>query len=247
MGSFRKLFLGLACITVLVLLLAAAAQLYLGSGHATAQVVQNLENAFGAPVHAEQANIGLTSSELRGLQLFEPDSGPDAQPWVSVQTLEADVSTWSLLRGTAMPNQVTLTGAAVTLRLDREGRLLTRLPPAGEGPATISSVRIRDASLTLKQQGKPPAEFHGIDAELQPAEGRIELMGNISDPCWGDWSVTGLADAETWAGKATLKTPLITAATGPSPAGWTCRRRRCACRASPRNDSAAGWTTIAEC
>src|SRR5581483_8121810 len=122
----------------LVALLVGAARLALASDFASRQAVGRIAAAVGAPVRAEDVRLGFWATALRGLHVLENLTTPEPPSWTAIGSAEADLSLWQLLRGDLGGGTVTLHDVAVTLRFDRAGYLLTRLPvpppPAGAWP-----------------------------------------------------------------------------------------------------------------
>src|SRR5207245_411306 len=150
----RRLVLVLIGLVVVVGIGVLAARYYLKSTHVTAQVASRLQEVYGGPVQVEDADIGVTGSSLHGLRLFETDPTRGQVPWVEVGTIQADISLWDVLRGTALPHLLTLQDASLTLRFDKDGKLLTQLPPRGGETQTLPEIRLEKGRLTLQQEGR---------------------------------------------------------------------------------------------
>jgi hypothetical protein len=83
--------------------------------------------------------------------------------------------------------------------------MLTKIPrPAGK--RKLPAINITDSTVTLRQEGRPPLVVRGVDATLELDEGEIQLHGTVTDPTWGDWSVSARVAAEGGAGEMTLET-----------------------------------------
>jgi translocation and assembly module TamB len=203
-GRWRTV-LGTTLVALAVLAGAAwlGARTYLSSRRVACQAADRLRHLLGANVEVGEANVGLTGdSSLQNVKVFEPDAKPGAKPFLRIHKAHADVSALDLARG-ARPSQLTLRGAHLTLRVDRAGKLLTRLPePKGDG-GPLPQVRIEGARLTLEQEGRAPLELHGINAELSGGDDGPKLEGTIADRSWGDWKA-GVTYA-TQTGALTLK------------------------------------------
>jgi uncharacterized protein involved in outer membrane biogenesis len=201
----RFLLILLAVVVILVIGLTVAARVYVRSDRVRQQVAGRLEAMYGGPVAVESADIALLgNSTLHGLRFYEPGQEGQA-PWASVGTVKTDVSVLDVLRGVA-PRDITLTDPAVTLSLDRDGRLLTRLPETGQVEATFPTVHVTGGQVTVRQEGRPDMVVKGVSAELKPEENRLAVIGAISDPEWGDWSLGGTIDRAAGSLTATLKT-----------------------------------------
>src|SRR5947209_16448736 len=107
---------------ILVLVLAAVywgGRRFLASPRMAEEVAARLASAYGAPVKVGEVDIGLHGTSLRQLQLYEPpDKRSSEEPWLTAEEVETDVSPWDLLHGDTTPHQLSLDGAAVTLRFD---------------------------------------------------------------------------------------------------------------------------------
>jgi hypothetical protein len=174
-----------------LVLLTAAARQYLGSAQARAVVTARLEAVYGGPVRVAQIEVGLHHSALADVRLYEPSAEATAPPWAVFADVQAEVSALALLRGEARPRTLTVRGAAVTLRFDPQGHLLTRLPlPAAEASA-FPAVHLERGQLTLHQEGYPDLVLTGIEADFQDDGTQLVLQGTVADPDWGTWSVHG--------------------------------------------------------
>jgi hypothetical protein len=203
----RALRIGLVLVGVVVVL-GLAGRWYLSGNRAAAKVSARLRALYGGPLRVETVDVGLEGTSVRGLELFEPRSAAAGEPWLSARDVYTDVSLWQTLTGTAAPTEVTLSGAAITLRLDRRGRLLTRFPrhtnrlrPGGRLPL----IHLHDSRLTLRQEGRPEFVLQGIDADVSGRGDRLVLDGTVDDPTWRGWTVAGEADEATREVSFTLK------------------------------------------
>jgi translocation and assembly module TamB len=169
---------------------ALAARLYLSSGRAAEQVRARLARILGGPVELDSVHIGLFGdSSLRGLRVYEGGGKTPHEPYLSVDEVQTDLSALDVVLGLATPGRLDLRGAHVTLELDREGNLRTRLPTfkgaEGKGPPRIS---LRDGRLTLRRDGRPTMDVGGVDARVTPHPGDgWKLEGSIDDSYWGSW------------------------------------------------------------
>ncbi|HYT93994.1 MAG TPA: AsmA-like C-terminal region-containing protein, partial [Gemmataceae bacterium] len=196
----RRLFRISLIILVGVGLLWFAARQYLTSQAVTKQVVAHLTELYGGPVSVRQADIGLKHSSIHGAQLFEEGAAPDQAPWLTAETVSADVSLWSLMKGTASPSEVQLTGAKVTLRFDSDGRLLTRLPgrrPSAEGSPldrmkSLPHLHAEQSEVTLHKEGHPDIILKNVKLDASPKEGRFVLHGTGENTEWGQLILDGM-------------------------------------------------------
>jgi uncharacterized protein involved in outer membrane biogenesis len=200
----RVLLIVAAVVGVLLVGLLIAARVYLRSESARRQVAAHLEALYGGPVEVDEADVGvLGDSTLRGLRLYEPGKA-DQTPWASVGSVKTDVSALDLVRGVA-PKQITLGDPAITLRLDKNGRLLTDLPQTGKTEGSLPEVRVEGGQVTVRQEGRPEMVVKGVSADVRRDGGLLAVTGAIADPEWGDWSLDGSIDRAAGSLTATLK------------------------------------------
>src|SRR5262245_66002701 len=129
LGRLPLVLVLLALFVVLVIAAVGCAKLYLSSGRATQQITGKLEDVLGVPVRVGGVDVGIQGdSTLSGLQLYEADGQRPDEPWLTVQGVRTDLSLIDVVRGDSSPQRVELTGAAVELRFDENGSLVTRLP-----------------------------------------------------------------------------------------------------------------------
>jgi hypothetical protein len=193
MRPVRLVLLIVFVLGVVGLLAGAVARTYLTSPDAAARASAVLSKTYGAPVRVGSADIDFDATTLCGVSVFEADAGPDDPPWAVARVVRADVSLWELIGGSAMPREVHLKQAQVTLRFDEAGRLLTHLPRRKSGER-LPTIHITDARVTLKQIGRDDLVAHGIDAVLAPEDGELHLTGRGADPRWGVWDLGGGLD-----------------------------------------------------
>jgi hypothetical protein len=197
-----------AFLLVVVLVLFGIAKSYLSSSAAAAKVSNRLEGALGMPVSIGKADIGVSGgSALTGVAGYEADGSQPDKPWVTAETIDADVAAVDLL-GDARPKEVTLTGLRVLLRFDKDGNLLTRLPHplAAQGEA-FPKVHVQQGQLTIDQAGRTPMIVTGFTGDVTAQGNQLTLTGTVDDPYWQRWAVTATADRDTGAVVLRLTTP----------------------------------------
>jgi hypothetical protein len=215
----------LIALLVLVLLIGGGflyLRYYLRSPAVTHQVATRLEAIYGAPVRVESVDVGMSGSTLAGFELFEP--GTDASqgtPWLKVGSLTTDISLWDILRGQAMPKNVTLTGATVVLRFDAEGQLATQFPAQAEGetgtglPLELPAVVLEQGQVVLRKAGQPELIVRDVSAQLTRKErGQFSLSGTAENADLGKLLLSGSYDAGSREAVATLKTAAAAHVTG---------------------------------
>ena len=168
---------------------------YLLPGLLAGPVAARLEAAYGTPVRLDAVHVGWGGTSLRGLKLYEAGAGPGGTPWAAAAEVRTDVTPWRALTGRAAPRDVTLEDAAVLLRFDRQGGLLTRMPDGGGGGTDLPVIRLRRGRLTVQQDGRAnDLVIHGVTAEARSDGGRLVLEGAAADPTWGVWAASGGRD-----------------------------------------------------
>jgi hypothetical protein len=203
-------------IAVVILIIGSiAGRKYLTSRGMAARVASRLEALYGGSVRLEQVDIGLGSSSLTSIQLFEKEDAAARKPWATIDALEADISFLSLLRG-ATPESVKLTGVAVTLRFDEDGHLLTQFPdrPASETGKEVAlpKLHIDRGRVILQREGGVSVVMSGIDAMLESKGDQVILSGaaeNADKSAWGTWTMEGVLDRQTKQSSITLKSDQI--------------------------------------
>jgi translocation and assembly module TamB len=207
MKTVRRLLKVLAVFLILAVVVLEGGRRLLGTQYGADKVAGKLADVYGGPVKLSAVDLGYRSSILRGLRLYEMDQDPsDAArlPWITVEEVAADVTLWQALRGQAPLHQLALTNASITLRFDKDGSLLTKLPNQPGGNGAVPAIHISRSRLTLSQEGGPTLTLSGIDGDLHPESGSLVLTGRLDDPSWGQWDVKADWNQETGRGSGTL-------------------------------------------
>jgi hypothetical protein len=172
-------------------LLLGGSKWLLRSAYAVEHVVAQIGSALGVPVRIAGIDLGFTGSSLSNLEVLERDSSPGSPPWLTIGSLDADLTLPQLIRGNLSDGLVTLRDVHVILRFDRDGRLLTRLPaPSPKEPGAMPRVRLVEGTFTLCYEGRPDETFHNIAFELRHDGPMVLVSGAIDDPDWGPWTIT---------------------------------------------------------
>jgi hypothetical protein len=182
---------------------------YLSSPEAAARVAASLEEAYGGPVQLARVDLGFGSTTLYGLRLGEVGDDPGQPAWASADEVVADVSAMGLVSGHASPRRLTLRRPVLTLRFNREGHLLTRLPRRDCGARPLPTIVLEDGQVTIQQEGHPDLVVNGIQATLAPDDDALVLAGTVDDDHWGHWTLVGNLNPVTAAGSGTLRTTQI--------------------------------------
>jgi hypothetical protein len=185
---------------------------YLSSAHVAHQAAEQLAQMYGGHVEVDHADVGLKSSTLKGVHLYEADSSPGRTPWMTLGKVRADVSLWELMKGTGSPRHLDVSDAQVLLRFDKNGKLLTRLPSrehaggVGKGTGQVPAIRVEHSQITLDKEGEQPLVVNDFKGSLRPEEDRLEISGEGNSPRWGKLVLNGTVDARTDAADVRLKT-----------------------------------------
>ena len=189
---------------------AEGARRFLLPSKVRAGVADHLEEAYGGPVEVGAATVGWRSTTLHDVRFFEAGADAPEAPWALVESVQADVSLFDLLRGRAAPEHLVVDGGTIALRFDGRGRLATSLPVRKGEARPLPAVHLRDGRLVLHQEGRPAdMVVNGVDADLSGDGPLVTLEGTVADPLWSGWTVNGTLDRETRALSATLETDQI--------------------------------------
>jgi hypothetical protein len=209
MRRARHLLLALLMLLLVAGVVALVGCHYLASPEAAARVAASLEEAYGGPVQLARVDLGFEATVLHGLRLGEVGDDPGQPAWATADEVVADVSAMGLVSGRASPQRLTLRRPILTLRFNREGHLLTRLPRRDGGARPLPLIVLEDGQVTIQQEGHPDLVVHGIQATLSPDNELLVLAGTVADGYWGRWTLEGSLDPVTAAGSGTLRTTQI--------------------------------------
>src|SRR5262249_11248403 len=115
----RWRIIGFSLLGVLLLIVLGGV-LLLQSGYAAWQIATALSNSLAAPVEVDGASVGLRTSEVQRVRLYEAGS-QRGEPWATIENLRLALPLWDALFGDRNPHEVTLRGVTAILRLDRGG------------------------------------------------------------------------------------------------------------------------------
>jgi len=207
----KRAFRILLILAVMLVILGIAGWKYLTSRRLASQVAARLEVLYGGPVRVAGVDVGLFRSSVAGVQLFEKGQSVSGQPWAAIDAVEADVSLVSLLRDRISPDTLRLTGAALTLRFDKQGQLLTRLPDWSVGDPgdqfTVPKLYIERGQITFQKEGATDLTIGGISATLGSKDHHLLLTGaadNVTPSGWGKLTLHGAFDRAAKKGSVTL-------------------------------------------
>ncbi len=187
-------------------LLAGAARVgvgrFLSSARGKAIVSDKLGGALGMPVEVSEIDVGASSSSFR-FRVMDP-ADPKAEV-LNVPSASADVSATDFVTGRIAPSALTFTNPALTLRLGPRGQTLTPLPPLPQTAGAVPAVAVEGGRVCVKTEGRPDFAVSGIRLKVTPADQTVKLSGTVSDPVWGEWTVSGEAARDTRAGWIELR------------------------------------------
>lgn len=171
-----------------------------------ALIVGQIQARVGGKVEIRSWWIDGRSAGLVGLKIHD-GPGADAPVWASAERVHTDLTLGGLLRGVFSPRRIRISAPLVALRLDRQGRLLTRIGgKSGGSSATVAvPVVIADgAEVSLSQEGRPAMVVHGVTARLGPDGDKVSLAVQSHDPEWGPFEALGRFDPGFNAGRIDL-------------------------------------------
>ena len=159
-----------------------------------AVIARQMEARYAGKVKVGGWWLGGSSAGITGLQLFEEGGG--GKPWATVESVETDLSVGQILRGGVTPGVITLHAPKLAFNLDEAGRPTTRIPLKSGGggggtSATLPKIVVKDATVTIAQEGRAPMVVTKVEATLSGEGDREILKAEADDPTWGDWKVAG--------------------------------------------------------
>ncbi|HVK19154.1 MAG TPA: hypothetical protein VM533_19635, partial [Fimbriiglobus sp.] len=203
----RVLGMIVGCLLVLAILSRLGLGLYLDSGHARRMASEQLSSLLGGNVRVTELDAGMGSTAVQVEVMAPSTDGTTAPQPIVTGTVKADVSPIGLAAG-SNPTAVTLENAQVTLRFDRDGNLITKLPePHGTGGGEkLPAISIKGASIHLVQEGRPDFRASGIDVAVSDDGQVLKITGRASDPTWKEWTLSGEWSKSGGSGSIVLRT-----------------------------------------
>src|SRR3954470_5259139 len=132
----RRLVRWRVIVPTLVLLVAAAVigvKLYCRSAAASRLVSEKLEARLGTTTKFSGLSVGISSTNVSDLHVYEQGTEPGAAPFLAAGDVELNVGALGAAAG-KQPTEIRFRDAKLLLRFNRAGDLLTKLPKAaGEG------------------------------------------------------------------------------------------------------------------
>ncbi|MFM7150842.1 MAG: AsmA-like C-terminal region-containing protein [Gemmataceae bacterium] len=160
---------------------------YLGSRSGARLVARDLGELLKTHASIDRLRAGFFgNTKVLGLNL-QDSRYPD--PYLTARQVEVDLSISKILAGARLPSQITVDDVSLHLRFDRDGKLLTELPHLPNS-GRLPRLRLRNLTLTLDQEGRPPFTLHRGELTLNP-ENTENLSGDLKDPEYGNFEVAG--------------------------------------------------------
>ncbi len=181
---------------------------YAQTGHAARQVSTRLSDKLGVPVKFDSLSTGLISTDVSQVQLFEPGA---ETPWFTAKKVKLDLSLIGAVFGST-PDLIIVEDVTASLRFDKEGDLVTKLPGEVTGssstPTSLPQISVKNISVTINQEGHQETSFSGVQLHLKNGETskQMVLSGEMNDPIFGEWHIEGNWNSETSQASAKLST-----------------------------------------
>jgi hypothetical protein len=196
-------------VLILAALLAGVAfagfRIYLGSDLAVVRFAGRLSELYGAVVQVDSLDLGMDNTTLSGVRFFEVGDSPGAEPWLAADSVKADLSFVNLAFDQSQMTEIEVNRPTVTLRFNKDGHLLTRLPTRQTHEEPLPALAIHQGIIRLQQEGQKEFVANQIDAVLTLQNDRLAMNGTISDPYWGEWKTDGHFDFERRIGRLHLE------------------------------------------
>jgi hypothetical protein len=180
----------LALTIVLVAVGVGGIWLFSRSDAAARMVSERLEARLGTTTRFERLSVGVSSTRLSELRVYEPGGSLAAEPVLAAGEVDVDVGAVGAAQGKD-PTELHVRDARVLLRFDRQGDLLTRLPAAGGDGGAVPVIHIDSGVLTIRQEGRADTVFTGINLSIRSQGQAVQVTGTIEDHDWGRWTAEG--------------------------------------------------------
>ena len=170
------------------------------SDAAARMVSERLEARFGTTTRFERLSVGVSSTKMSELRVYEAGGSLASEPVIAAGEVEVDIGAVGAAQGKD-PTELRIRDAQVLLRFDRQGELLTRLPAAGADGGTVPVIHIESGTLTIRQEGRDDSVFTGINLTVRVADGSVQVSGTVEDEAWGQWTAEGSIPTAATPGK----------------------------------------------
>lgn len=179
----------------------------LKSPFARQKAAEELTKILGVPVEVDSLDVGGSGTSA-SLRIPDADAKDNL---VKIGGLETDITLGALLSGKVDPTYVTASDVDFLLRLNEKGEIVSPLPKGNGQPAEanrkpLPAVKINGGKVRIRQAGKDEFALQGLSAELKREGDGYVLTGNVDDPKWGKWSLSGNLSADFSDGKVALTT-----------------------------------------
>ncbi len=207
MKRFRVIALWvLGVVAVLLLIGWFGLKAYLSGSGGRETVAAQLSETLGLPVEVQSLDVGVGSTTA-ALRIPDPGSDPPGD-LLKVGSLNTDLSLGGMLSGKSTPTRVTAKDVEILLRIDEKGQLLSPLPQpkpsSGGGP--LPSVKLSAVTVRIRQTGRPEFVLTGLSGELKREGDGYVISGNVDDPNWGKWTLSGKLANDPADGQVELST-----------------------------------------
>jgi translocation and assembly module TamB len=168
-------------------------------------IVSQMHAHYGGHIMVRDWWVNGSSAGIVGLHLCEtPD--PQSPVWFSVERVSTNLSFWSILAGRFTPENVSFESPQLTVRVDRDGILLTRPPFHSQSsePTRVPDVIVNNALVRFRQDGRPAMVVQGINAHLAAEATGQRISAETNDPTWGPWEAVGHFNADFQQGQLEL-------------------------------------------
>lgn len=200
---------GLAACVVVLVASWFGVQAYMGTAAGRGMVAQQIQARIGLPVEVQSVRLGFGSSSI-SMSAYDPSLSHDQGEIFIVQSATADVSLLDLIRGHIDPKNVNLQGITLSLRVDKDGKVITTLPKTPEstgGASSLPVIKLTSGRISIQQEGRPEFSLENLQLNVEPqANGEVKISGQIDDPNWARWTVSGDIIPSTKTGRVELAT-----------------------------------------
>ena len=207
MSRLRRVLVWVIVIGTVVFIAAwVGLKTYLNSSHVRQMASTQLSDIIGLPVQVDELSVGGASTTA-ALRIPDSEGSDDL---LRIGSLNTDITLSGLISGNFAPTTVTLDRVEFLLRLDADGQILSPLPKLKEAGSTsgkaVPVVHLTNGRVRIQQAGKPEFVVSGVSGHLNPAGEGYALTGDIADPAWGKWTISGRFAADPADGQVVLAT-----------------------------------------
>jgi uncharacterized protein involved in outer membrane biogenesis len=165
--------------------------------YAASQIVPRLAEMYGGRVEADGASVGLSTSTLHNLRLYDADG---ELVLLNGGNVDLGLSLWDLAAGRTTPRRLALHQVELNLRFDDSGKLLTRAPAASQATGALPAEMEIDGAVNIEEAGRPSFRVAGIHAIAKSSSPTLNVDGTIADSEFGDWAFSGSVDPQFCSG-----------------------------------------------